>query len=75
MLATLPTINLDEQIEAAFLVNPYVNHRNLETSTVHGHVTLAGQVDSYFEKQMAQEAIRDISGVEEIENRLRVVGS
>jgi osmotically-inducible protein OsmY len=35
-------------------------------------VRLHGCVDSYFEKQMAQEAIRNIVGVEGIDNELHV---
>jgi osmotically-inducible protein OsmY len=35
-------------------------------------VILRGVVRSYFQKQMAQEAVRRISGVEEIHNELEV---
>jgi len=36
------------------------------------HVVLEGSVESFFLKQMAQEAIRPITGNERIENRLQV---
>jgi len=37
-----------------------------------GRVTINGTVQSFFEKQMAQEALRNISGIESIENQLEV---
>ena len=37
-----------------------------------GHVVLKGHVRSYFQKQMAQEAIRRVDGVQRIENMLEV---
>jgi osmotically-inducible protein OsmY len=40
--------------------------------TADGRVTLHGTVRSYYHKQMAQESLRRLSGVGEIENRLEV---
>jgi osmotically-inducible protein OsmY len=37
-----------------------------------GRVVLKGNVRSFFQKQMAQEAIRRIDGVQRIENLLEV---
>jgi osmotically-inducible protein OsmY len=37
-----------------------------------GHVVLKGSVRSFFEKQMAQEAIRRVDGVQMIDNLLEV---
>jgi osmotically-inducible protein OsmY len=40
-----------------------------------GRVTIKGTVQSFFEKQMAQEALRNINGIESIENQLKVTWS
>ena len=37
-----------------------------------GRVVLKGSVSSFFQKQMAQEAIRRVDGVERIDNLLEV---
>ena len=37
-----------------------------------GIVVLTGKVNSFFQKQMAQEAIRRVDGVEKIDNQLEV---
>jgi osmotically-inducible protein OsmY len=40
-----------------------------------GRVTIHGTVQTFFEKQMAQEALRNINGIESIENQLKVTWS
>ena len=37
-----------------------------------GMVVVRGDVGSYFEKQMAQEALRQVHGIRELRNNLRV---
>ena len=44
----------------------------MRVETADGHVVLKGSVRSFFEKQMAQEAVRRIDGVEMIDNLLEV---
>lgn len=63
---------LDDQVLTALRGNPYVAHRNLRFETAEGRVTLRGIVGTYYQKQMAQEAIRHIDGVDEIANELEV---
>ena len=63
---------LDDQVLDALERNPYVPDRNLRFETHSGRVTLRGVVGSYFVKQMAQEALRHIDGVNEIANELEV---
>lgn len=65
--------SLAERIDQAIQTNPYVNRRLLRFETEGGRVVLQGAVRSYFQKQMAQEIIRRIEGVEEIENYLEVL--
>ncbi len=63
---------LDDRVLVALEQNPYLTRRNLRFETSEGRVTLRGIVGTYFQKQMAQEAIRHIAGVEEIANELEV---
>jgi osmotically-inducible protein OsmY len=63
---------LDDRVLTALERNPYVSRRNLRFEIHQGRVTLQGVVGSYFQKQMAQEAIRRVEGVEEIANELEV---
>jgi osmotically-inducible protein OsmY len=63
---------LDERVLTAIECNPYLTRRNLRFETSDGRVTLRGIVGTYFQKQMAQEAIRHVAGVHEIANELEV---
>lgn len=63
---------LDDRVLSALERNPYLTHRNLRFETQQGRVTLRGMVDTFFQKQMAQESIRHIEGVAEIANELEV---
>jgi osmotically-inducible protein OsmY len=63
---------LDDRVLTALERNPYLSHRNLRFETSSGRVTLRGVVGTYFQKQMAQEAIRYVDGVSEIANELEV---
>ena len=44
----------------------------MHIKTKQGRVVIQGTVGSFFEKQMAQEALRGIEGVKSIENHLEV---
>jgi osmotically-inducible protein OsmY len=64
---------LFDRIHEALTLNPHVpSRRQLRVEAANGHVVLQGSVGSFFEKQMAQEAIRRIDGVQRIDNRLEV---
>lgn len=67
--------SLAERIDRVMRTNPYVNRRLLRFETEGNRVILQGAVRSYFQKQMAQELIRRIEGVEEIENCLEVLSA
>jgi hypothetical protein len=64
---------LASRIDQAIQTNPYVNGRTLRFETDGSRVVLQGSVKSYFQKQMAQEAIRKVDGVEQIDNRVEVL--
>ena len=70
---TSPENTLVQRVQIAIESNPYVNRRNLRFETEKGRVTLRGVVNTYFQKQMAQEALRRVEGVDQIENDLEVI--
>jgi len=63
---------LAERVEGAMVANPYFSSRQLRFETADGRVVLSGVVGTYFQKQMAQEIVRRIEGVREIDNCLEV---
>lgn len=65
-------IPLDDKVLTALSRSPYLWGRKLRFETAQGRVTLRGIVRSYFQKQMAQEALRRVEGVDEIYNELEV---
>ena len=65
--------SLADRVDQAIQTSPYVNARMLRFETDGKRVVLRGSVNSYFHKQMAQEAVRRVAGVEQIENCLEVL--
>jgi osmotically-inducible protein OsmY len=65
-------MSLDHQIRTALEQSPHLHGRQLRFEAHEGHVTLKGVVRSYYQKQMAQETLRELAGVERIENQLEV---
>jgi osmotically-inducible protein OsmY len=63
---------LNDRVLTALERNPYLARRNLRFETSAGRVTLLGVVNTYYQKQQAQETIRHVDGVDEIENKLEV---
>lgn len=73
MIKTSPdAASLDELVKTALGSSPYVSRCKLRFETKEGRVTLRGAVGSYFHKQMAQESLRKVEGIDEIENLLEV---
>jgi osmotically-inducible protein OsmY len=62
-----------QMIDNAISKNPYLAHRKLRVETHDGRVVLLGTVGTYYQKQMAQEAVRRVDGVQAIDNRLTVL--
>jgi len=71
-METTADLPLEDRVMTALERNPYVRRRNLRFEASEGRVVLRGVVDSYFQKQMAQEALRHVEGVSEISNELEV---
>jgi len=63
---------LNERVVTALERSPYLSRRNLRFENSDGRVTIRGVVSSYYQKQMAQETIRRIDGVSQINNELEV---
>ena len=63
---------LHDQIQDALKKSPHLLGRNLRIEASEGRVTLKGVVRSYYQKQMAQESLRHMDGVDLIENQLEV---
>lgn len=63
---------LDHQIRSALEQSPHLTGRKLRFETSDGRVILKGVVRSYYQKQMAQESLRELDGVDLIENQLEV---
>lgn len=63
---------LEDKVLTALERNPHLRGRTLRFETESGRVTLRGVVRTYFQKQMAQEALRRVDGVDEICNELQV---
>lgn len=72
METTHVDVPLEDRVLTALNRNPHIPGRSLRFETDSGRVTLRGVVRSYFQKQMAQEAIRRVDGVDEICNELEV---
>lgn len=68
----LVTEELEKKIRAAINANPYLAGRQLRFEAADGRIVLRGVVASWFQKQMAQEALRDVAGTAEINNELVV---
>lgn len=63
---------LAERVDSAIMTSPYLTRRQLRFETDGGRVILEGIVKTYFQKQMAQEVVRRVEGVERIDNNLEV---
>jgi osmotically-inducible protein OsmY len=63
---------LFDRVHKALTTSPYVPSQEVRFEAAEGRVVLKGNVRSFFQKQMAQEAIRRVDGVEAIDNLLEV---
>lgn len=68
----LDAIALVQRLDSAINGNPHLSGHQVFCSEEGGTVILQGRVRSYYQKQMAQEALRNLEGVERIVNDLQV---
>lgn len=71
-IATKIDSPLEDKVLCALERNPRLARRNLRFETEQGCVTLRGVVRTYYEKQIAQETLRHIEGIDRICNELEV---
>ena len=64
---------LDQRLAEALNSSSYFPRRHaMKFRADRGCVTLQGRVSTFYEKQMAQEVLRRVDGVTQIENQLEV---
>ncbi len=63
---------LHEQVLTALRENPHLRGRSLRFETHERRVTLRGQVTSWYQKQMAQETLLRLDGIDQVDNHLEV---
>jgi osmotically-inducible protein OsmY len=63
---------LHSRVLQALAMQTHLAGKNLRFETRAGRVTIHGKVRSYFLKQMAQETLKGIEGVSQIDNRMTV---
>ena len=61
-----------EQVRGVLANSPYLSAKQFRIEAADGLVRLHGTVSSFHQKQMAQELLRRVDGVERIENQLQV---
>lgn len=60
------------RVDTALKTHPHLRRVLVKSQQQNDRVVLSGSVNTFFQKQMAQEALRNIPGVEEIDNQLDV---
>ena len=63
---------LTEKLHGALNNSHFLSPRQVQIKTDGGNVRLEGTVGSFYQKQMAQEIVRRVDGVESVENQLQV---
>jgi osmotically-inducible protein OsmY len=64
---------LEDQVHEALVLSPYLTRsRGVRCEATDGRVIIRGEVGSYFQKQMATEALRKLGVVNQIDNQLEV---
>ncbi len=72
LLVPSSAFGLHEQAVAVIVNHPHLRQRNVRLKTSGEQVTIEGTVQTYFEKQIAQEALKRVAGISSIENDLEV---
>lgn len=65
-------ITLDTLLQTAFDKSPYFTRRRPTVETSGGRIVLRGRVGSWYQKQMAQEVVRSLQSLAQIDNELEV---
>jgi osmotically-inducible protein OsmY len=70
---TKPLADVAERAERELRRNAYVALKNIACEHRDGVLTLTGCLPTYYLKQVAQEAVTRVDGVERVDNRIDVV--
>jgi len=63
---------LANQVSQLFEFHPHLKQARLKVRNDRGRIVLTGTVGSYYEKQVAQESLRDVPGIDSIDNSIEV---
>ena len=63
---------IENQLKLVIDQHPHLQEKRFRFNAKEGRVTMHGTVKSWYEKQLAQEALRTIDGVHQIDNELTV---
>ena len=66
--------DLSNRVHIVLSRNPYLHRRPVRFEVIDQDVVLKGSVRTYYQKQMAQESLRQIHGIQRITNELQVLG-
>jgi osmotically-inducible protein OsmY len=67
--------HLRNTVEAALARSTFLAGKNLRFEVHEDGIVLRGVVGSYYQKQLAQESLKSISGVRHIHNEIEVVSN
>jgi osmotically-inducible protein OsmY len=70
-----PSHDVHDLVRRTLARNPHFNGRDLRVEFDQRDVIIRGAVRSYYQKQIAQESVRRITGIGAIRNELEVVGA
>jgi len=65
---------IEEDINDRLTDHPYIDASEIEVGVTNGEVVLSGSVDDRSSKRLAEDITEEVSGVHNVENRLRVRG-
>ena len=65
-------MTLATQVTQLFNFHPHLKQVRVKVQSTQGAIVLTGTVGSYYEKQIAQESLRDMPGITSIDNLLEV---
>ena len=71
-IGTSETGELLQRVDSAIKTSPHLSGHQVFCQEESGIVVLHGKVCSFFQKQMAQEALKRLDGVEKVINELEV---
>lgn len=72
LISTASTTELIHRVDRAIKQNPHLSGNQVFCQEESGVVVLHGRVSTFFQKQMAQESLKRLEGVERIINELVV---